>query len=152
MPTVDDTFLTKSPAELMQYPGEFQQKDILQGVNSHEGSMFIILSFPDTFDVTKKYNDNVTSEVYREMAEKLRLVNTSSDVVIDTIASIYSLPCGSQGNTGDYDAVKYFIALDGMGGDFWSKCPQLDTARLYATEVILTFIFSFSLNNGVCGR
>ena len=39
-PTIDDKFLTKNPAELLQYPGEFQRKDILQGVNSHEGSRF----------------------------------------------------------------------------------------------------------------
>jgi len=136
VPTIDDKFLTKSPAELMQYPGEFQRKDILQGVNSHEGSRFIILSFADTFDLTKEYNDNITSEEYREMVEKLRLVNSSSDVVIDTIASIYSLPCGSQGNIGDDDGETYFMALDGMFGDIWLKCPLLDTARPYAREVI----------------
>jgi len=134
IPTVDDTFLTKSPAELMQYPGEFQRKDILQGVNSHEGGLFVFLAFPDHFDLTKEYNDNVTSEEYRDMVKLL--LNTSSDVVADTIASIYSLPCGSQGNTGDDDGVNYFIALDGIFGDIYFKCPALETARLYAREVI----------------
>jgi len=143
VPTIDDKFLTKSPAKLLQYPGEFQRKDILLGVNSHEGSLFIAAGFPDHFDLTKDYNENVTSVDYREMVKLLLstssdvLLNTSSDVVADTIASIYSLPCGSQGNTGDDDGAKYFIALDGILGDIILKCPGLRTARLYAREVIL---------------
>jgi len=136
VPTIDDNFLTKSPAELLLYPGKFQRKDILHRVNSHEGSRFIILSFPDHFDLTKEYNDNVTSEAYREMVEKLKLVNTSSDVVIDTIASFYALPYWSQSNTGDDDGETYFMALDGMFGDIWIKCPLLDTAKVYAREVM----------------
>ena len=126
VPTVDHKFLAKSPAELLQYPGEFRRKNIMLGANSHEGSMFVIFSFPQHFGTT----NNVTSEQYREMVERLGLVDSSSDVVIDTISSIYSLPCGSQGNT------NYFLALDGMIGDVWIKCPMLNTSMPYAREVI----------------
>jgi len=45
------------------------------------------------------------------MVKQLRMVNTSSDFVIDTMASIYSLPCS------DDDGVNYFMALEGIVGD-----------------------------------
>jgi len=127
VPTVDHKFLTNSPLQLIN--GEFQRKDILLGANSHEGSMFVILTFPNRFDPTKDYNANVTSEEYREMVEQLKIVNSSSDLVIDTIASIYLLPC-------DHNRVNYFMALDRMLGDVWFNCPILHMARPYDREVI----------------
>jgi len=130
-PTVDHKFLTKSPFQLIK-DGQFQRKDIMLGANSHEGSMFVILAFPDHFDTTRDFNANVTSDEYREMVKRLRLVDSTSDVVFDTIASIYSVPCGSQDNA---DGVNYFMALDGMFGDVWIKCPVLRMARSYAREV-----------------
>jgi len=136
VPTIDHKFLEKSPAELLK-GGRFQRKDIMLGTNSHEGSNFIILSFPQHFGFTRDYNADVTSEQYREMVEQLGLVDSSSDVVIDTISSIYSLPCGSQGNTGDVDGLTYFMALSGMFGDVWFKCPMLKMARPNAREVIM---------------
>ena len=130
VPTVDHKFLMRTPAELLK--GDLQRKNILLGANSHEGSMFAILLFPDRFDPTKDYNANVTSEQYREMVKQLSLVDTSSDVVIDTIASIYSLSCRSQG---DQDGVNYFMALAGLLGDVLFNCPVLNTATSYAREV-----------------
>jgi len=135
VPTVDQKFLTKSPQELLK-SGEFQRKNILLGMNSHEGAFFVIYSFVDLFSPIDSYTDDITSKSYREMAKKLMLVDSSSDAVTDTIASIYSLPCGSEGNTGDDDAIKYFKSLDGMLGDVWFKCPVVRMAKAYAKEVI----------------
>jgi len=135
VPTVDHKFLEESPAELLEGSG-LQRKNILLGTNSHEGSSFVILIFPQHFGLTRDYNADITSEQYREMVEQLELVDSSSDVVIDTISSIYSLPCGSQGNTGDVDGLTYFMALEGMFGDVWFNCPGLNTANAYAREVI----------------
>ena len=132
-PTIDTKFLTSSPVELLLLRAEFQRKDILLGVNSHEGSTFIIEAFPDTFDPTKEFNENVTSEEYREMVKLL--LNTSSDFVIDTVASIYA-----KSNTDD-DGVNYFMALSGMLGDVGFKCPVVNTAKTYATEVIFRRVY-----------
>ena len=135
VPTVDPKFLNKRPLEVLE-SGEFQQKNILLGMNSHEGSFFIIYTFPDRFDPTKEYNDNITTEGYREMVKQLKLVYSSSDVVADTIASIYSLPCGLEGNSGDESAISYLKSLDGMLGDVWFKCPVVQMAKAYARQVI----------------
>ena len=135
VPVVDHKFLEKSPLELLKSTEEFQRKNIMLGMNSHEGSYFIIYDFPTRFDPLKSNIDSITAEEYREMVKKLKLVNTSSDAVIDTIAAVYSLPCGSEGNSNDVDAKTYLMSLDGMFGDSWFKCPVVHTAKTYATKV-----------------
>jgi len=153
VPTIDHKFLEKSPLELLK-SGEFQRKNILLGMNSHEGSYFIIYQFAKFFDPRiEDYNSNITIEEYRQMVKDLKLVDSSSDVVTDTIASIYSLPCGSDGNTGDDDELKYILSLDGMFGDVWFKCPVVHMAKAYATEVIRCFSVSMAVqhfNTDVC--
>jgi len=143
-PTLDQNFLTKSPLELLE-SGEFQKKSILLGVNSHEGAYFAFYAFPKRFDPTKPYNDSITGDDYREMVKQLRLANffadSPSDEVTDTIAAAYSLPCGSEGNTGDSDALPYIMSLDGMFGDVWFKCPVVHMAKTYAKEVIPRLLF-----------
>jgi len=136
-PTLDEKFLVKSPAKLL-LNGELRRKNILLGANSHEGSNFIVFKFPDRFPFARDFNANVTSEQYREMIQRLGIMQppSSSDVVIDTIASIYLLPCGSQGNTGNVDGLTYFMALSEMFGDVWFKCPVLNMAKSYGREVI----------------
>jgi len=137
VPTVDQKFLDKSPLEVIR-SDEFQRKNILVGMNSHEGFYFIIYDFPDRFDPRiESYNKNITIEEYRQLVKKLKLklVDSSSDVVSDTIASIYSLPCGSEGNTGDVDVVSYIRALDGMYGDVRFKCPVIRMTKAYARQV-----------------
>jgi len=139
VPTLDHDrqFLEKSPAELLE-SGEFRRKNILMGVNSHEGAFFVIYAFPEVFDPTdKERHKNVTYEDYREMVMKLDVVDTSSsEVVSDTIASVYSLPCGEGGNTGNADAKSFMESLDGIFGDFMFKCPVVQTAKAFAREVI----------------
>lgn len=136
VPTIDHKFLDNSPIELLK-SDKFQRKNILLGMNSHEGSYFIIYKYPELFDPRIQDNkNNITIKEYRKMVKELSLVDSSSDVVTDTIASVYSLPCGSQGNSGDDDAVNYIISLDGMYGDVWFKCPVIHTAKAYAEEVI----------------
>ena len=127
IPTIDHKFLIKSPAELLK-AGEFRQKNILLGTTSHEGALFAILSFPEYYDPTKDFNNNVTREEYRAMVNQSRLVNSSSDVVIDTVASVYALPC-------DHDGVNYFMALSRIFGDVWFNCPVLHMTTSYAREV-----------------
>lgn len=100
-----------------------------------EGSFFVIYSFKDQFDPKKGDNKNISNAEYREMVSKLNLVDSSSDVVIDTVADVYSLPCGSEGNTGDKDAVRTLMALDGVFGDAWFKCPVVQMAKSYASKV-----------------
>jgi len=137
-PTVDGNFLTKSPLESLRL-GEYQKKNVLVGLNSHEGSYFILYAFPRRFDPTKPYNDNITSEEYREMISRLKILNlfadSPSDEVIDTVAAAYSLPCGSEGNTGDSDAISYLMSLEGMYGDVWFKCPVVRLAKSFASQV-----------------
>jgi len=141
VPTIDYNmkFLQKSPLELLK-SGEFQRKNILLGMNSHEGSYFVIYEVETKRDLSDRLkedlNKNITREQYQEIVKKVSFVDSSSDVVTDTIASIYSLPCGSEGNTGDDDAVTYFKALDGVFGDVWFKCPVVQTAKTYAKKVI----------------
>ena len=136
VPTIDHKFLKKSPLELLK-SGEFQRKKhILLGVNSHEGSFFVIYAFKKQFDPEKAYNDQITYDEYREMVSNLSLAGPLSDVVADTIAAVYSLPCGSEGNTGDSDAGRYLMSLDGMLGDVWFKCPVVHMAKSYARKVI----------------
>ena len=107
-------------------------------MNSHEGSYFIIYKFPDRFNPTKNYNYNITIEEYRQMVKQLRvrLVDSSSDLVADTIASIYSLPCGLEANSGDDAAISHLMSLDGMLGDVRFKCPVVQMAKAYARQVI----------------
>ena len=137
-PTIDHRFLNKNPTDLLQ-SGEFQKKNILLGINSHEGSYFIIYAFPERFDPLKDYNNEITFDEYREMVKKLRLdawmVGPSSDVVNDTIAASYLLLCGSKGNTSDDDAVNYLMSLDGILGDFRFKCPVVHMAKTHVREL-----------------
>jgi len=136
VPVIDQKFLKKNPLELLK-SGEFQRKNILLGMNSHEGSYFIIYRFPERFHPSTDLNkSNITTEEYRDMVKQLGLVESSADAVIDTIAYVYSLPCTSEGNTGDVDALTYFMALDGMFGDVWFKCPVVNMAKSYARQVI----------------
>jgi len=130
VPTTDDKFLKQNPRELLD-SGKFQRKNILLGLNSHEGSFFIIYEFPKRFVPTNVYNSNITNEEYLDMVKELNLVDSSSDVVDDTISSIYSLPCG------DDDALPYLKSLGGMLGDVWFKCPVIHTAKAYAKEVLI---------------
>ena len=138
-PTIDHKFLNKSPTDLLK-SGEFQRKNIMLGMNSHEGSYFIMYAFPKRFDPLKDFNNNVTFEEYREMVKKLGMyswmADPSSDIVTDTIASVYSLSCGSEGNTGDDDAVRYFMSLNGMFGDVLFKCPVIHLAKAHVSAVI----------------
>jgi len=132
VPTIDHNFLNKNPLELLK-SGEFQKKNILLGVNSHEGSFFVLYTFPKRFDPLKDYNENITNEEYRDMVKTLRLDawtrDPSPDVVYDAIASVYSLSCGSEDSTGDDDAATFLFALDGMLGDVWFKCPVVRLAK-----------------------
>jgi len=135
VPTLDNNFIKKSPKELVK-AGEFQRKNIVAGINSHEGAFFVLYSFVSRFSPILSYTDDITSEDYPEMVKDLMLVNTSSDAVTDTIAAMYALPCGAEGNTYDDDAIPYFRSLDGVLGDNWFKCPVIGFAKAYAKQVI----------------
>lgn len=160
-PTIDNNFLTKSPLELLK-SGEFQQqKNVLLGVNNHEGSYFVLYAFKEQFDPTKPYNENITDEEYRKMvsdlmlvelvSEQLKLGGSSSDVVTDTVADAYSLPCGSEGNTGDKDAARYLLSLDGMFGDVWFKCPVIHMAKAYARQN-KSKVYMYAFNHRTTGN
>jgi len=137
VPTIDQQFLKKSPKQLID-DGEFQRKNIMMGMTSHEGSYFIFYQFKQLFNASLERLDiNVPHDEYRKMVSELKMVvESSSVVVLDTVASIYSLPCGLEGSTGDLDAKTYFKSLEGMFGDVWFKCPVIHKAKSYAKEVI----------------
>jgi len=152
VPTIDNKFLNKNPTDLLK-SGEFQKKDILLGMNSHEGSYFIIYAFPKRFDPLKDYSDDITFTEYRDMVKQLRLdswmVDPSSDVVSYTIASSYLLLCGSKGNASDDDAVNYLISLDGMFGDVWFKCPVIHMAKTHVRTFFNALFVPVSLSIAV---
>ena len=80
VPTIDDQFLKKSPLDLLK-SGEFQKKNILLGMNNHEGSYFVIYSFKEQFNPEAAYNANITNDEYRETVSYTHL----------TLPTIYSV-------------------------------------------------------------
>jgi carboxylesterase type B len=125
-PTVDGTFLTKSPMELLN-AGHFQQKNILLGVNSDEAGFFVLSAFPDYFSTSDDSAPELTPAKYRTAISAMIPLNTSQ---ISAVAFEYSTPC----QFADRQSLSNFQALVDLVGDREFKCPVVEVALAYAQE------------------
>jgi acetylcholinesterase len=126
-PTVDGTFLTNPPGDLIN-AGQFQRKNILLGVNSDEAGCFQYGAYRLQ---GVYYGQNLTADVYKLMTNDMLSWANSGQMV--AVNFEYTTACQTDG----ISSPNYFKAIDSIVNDYFFQCPVVNLALAYARQIQL---------------
>ncbi|XP_064596432.1 acetylcholinesterase-like [Liolophura sinensis] len=138
-PTVDGSFITKSPEKLLKSK-DFKRCNILLGYTSNEQSFFMSL-LDKRFGRTNTDEPLVSVPEIRNLVNKVTLADspiiTNSSLAYDHLMQVYvhGIPRKRRDSN--------FKVLEAMVGDHDFKCPIIQLARAYAAEDLGVFLYRF---------
>jgi len=126
LPTVDDTFLSRPPRNVVD-AGDFQRKSLLLGSNSDEGSSFLFMAFPNRFNPNLTTQPDITDDDFASIIAGMNPLNPSQ---LAAAAFEYAFP-SCRGAAADR-----FVVLSNVLGDRVMKSGLVSTARAYADKSV----------------
>ncbi|XP_078526161.1 acetylcholinesterase isoform X2 [Lissotriton helveticus] len=137
VPVVDGDFLPE-PAESMLNLGNFKETDILVGVNSNEGSYFLVYGAPGF----SKDNDSLISREDFLGGVKMS-VPQANEIANEAVVLQYT------DWTDENNGLKNRKAMDDLVGDHNVICPVVQTASKYVEHgnKVYTYLFSHQASN-----
>ncbi|XP_064595937.1 cholinesterase 2-like [Liolophura sinensis] len=139
-PTVDGSFITKSPEELIRNK-DFKRCNILLGFTTDEQTYFMQLFDSKKFDYRNSAEPSVTLPEIKNIINRVTLSTSpifpNTSLAFEHLLQVYvnGVPKKIRGTN-----VK---VVDNIVGDHDFKCPVIRFARAYATEDLGVYLYHF---------
>ncbi|XP_014783286.1 cholinesterase 2 [Octopus bimaculoides] len=136
-PVVDHYFLPGKPSEILN--DETVKKDVLTGFVENEGSLFLLMAFPNEFPFngTVPIGTDTAHASIKKITRPISLNPLQMDVITYLYGSrVFSFP----------ETEKYRYILEQVGGDTSFKCPAIKLAEQFSTHSNV-YMYSFEFQS-----